>query len=229
MNAERSSKDRHSDVNRRASVHVALAEPARLAIVDALMFGDASLSELQELVDLPSNLLAHHLNVLERARIVTRTRSQGDRCRTYLRLVPGALDGLSPGTLGTAPRVLFVCTQNSARSPLAVALWRRRSSVPAASAGTAPAQWMHPGAVAVARRHGLPLRRIRPRQVDDVVRPGDLVVTVCDSAHERLGAAAQLHWSVPDPVRVGSDAAFDRAFDELARRVGDLAPQLDAA
>ena len=75
MNAERSSKDRHSDVNRRAAVHAALAEPARLAIVDALMFGDASPSELQELVDLPSNLLAHHLNVLERARIVARARS----------------------------------------------------------------------------------------------------------------------------------------------------------
>jgi protein-tyrosine-phosphatase len=229
MITERSSKHRPADVHRRAAVHAALAEPARLAIVDALLFGDASPSELQVLVDLPSNLVAHHLNVLQRARIVTRTPSQGDRRRTYLRLVPGALDGLSPGTLRAAPRVLFVCTQNSARSPLAVALWRRRSSVPAASAGTSPARWMHPGTVAVARRHGLPLRRSRPRQVDDVVRAGDLVVTVCDSAHERLGAAARLHWSIPDPVRVGSDAAFDRAFDELSRRVGDLAPRFDAA
>ena len=229
MTTERSSKDRAPDVHRRAAVHAALAKPARLAIVDALMFGDASPSELQALVDLPSNLLAHHLNVLERARIVTRTRSQGDRRRSYLRLVPRAFDGLAPGSLGTAPRVLFVCTQNSARSPLAAALWRRRSSIPAASAGTAPAQWMHPGAVAAARRHGLPLRRTRPRQVDDVVRASDLVVTVCDSAHERLGAAARLHWSIPDPVRVGSDAAFDRAFDELSRRAVDLAPRLDAA
>jgi hypothetical protein len=56
-----------------------------------------------------------------------------------------------------------------------------------------------------------------------VVRAGDFVVTVCDAAHEHLGQAARLHWSVPDPARVGTDDAFDRAFDELSLRVADLA------
>jgi len=59
-----------------------------------------------------------------------------------------------------------------------------------------------------------------------VLTDGDLVITVCDLAHEDLGARADLHWSIPDPVRTGDDAAFDRAFDELTRRVDELAPHL---
>ena len=44
---------------------------------------------------MPSNLLAHHLHVLEQAGVITRRRSEGDRRRTYLRLIPGALDSLA--------------------------------------------------------------------------------------------------------------------------------------
>ncbi|GIF75292.1 hypothetical protein Asi02nite_48100 [Asanoa siamensis] len=50
------------------------------------------------------------------------------------------------------------------------------------------------------RRHGLRLGR--PVHVDEVVRPGDLVISVCDQAHERLATPTALHWSVPDPARV---------------------------
>jgi len=59
-----------------------------------------------------------------------------------------------------------------------------------------------------------------------VRRDGDLVVTVCDNAHEEMGVVADLHWSVPDPVRTADDAAFDDAFAEIARRVDDLAPRI---
>ena len=86
-----------------------------------------------------------------------------------------------------------------------------------------------PGAVAVAARHDLSLAGAAPRLLDDVRRDGDLVVTVCDNAHEEIGADADLHWSVPDPVPVGDDAAFDAAFDEIARRVDDLAPRVTHA
>jgi protein-tyrosine-phosphatase len=122
-----------------------------------------------------------------------------------------------------------VCTANSARSHLAAALWRRASAVPAASAGTHPAGAIHPGAAAAARRHGLPLRRLRPRPVGDVQQDGDLVITVCDLAHEEIGQLAAVHWSVPDPVLAGDDASFDAALDELARRVSLLAPRVEAA
>src|SRR3954452_93757 len=103
-------------VARRAAIHAALADPARLRIVDTLVVGDASPSELAVMLAMPSNLLAHHLRVLEGEGLVTRTRSEGDGRRSYLRLVPGALDDLSPAPLRAVTRVVFVCTANSARS-----------------------------------------------------------------------------------------------------------------
>jgi protein-tyrosine-phosphatase len=193
-------------------------------VVDALTFGDASPSELQMLLGLPSNLLAHHLRMLEQAGVVQRSRSEGDQRRTYLRLVPATLDGLVASPAAMAVRVVFVCTHNSARSQLAAALWRRHSRIPTSSAGTQPAERIHPSALAAAHRHGLRLAGVRPRHVDQVLTADDLVITVCDTAHEELGNRARLHWSIRDPVRVGSEHAFDRAYEELAERVGHLAP-----
>jgi protein-tyrosine-phosphatase/DNA-binding HxlR family transcriptional regulator len=209
-------------------MHAALADSARLAITDTLTDGDASPSELAAMLAMPSNLLAHHLRVLEEAGMVTRHGSEGDKRRTYLRLVPGSLDSLAGPSAWSARRVLFVCTANSARSHLAAALWRQASSVPAASAGTRPAASIAPGAIAAAGRRRLPLPRRRPRPISDVRLDGDLVVTVCDLAHEELGSHAALHWSVPDPVPVDSPESFDATLDELDRRVGLLAPRLAA-
>ncbi len=212
----------------RAAVHAALADPARLAVVDALSLGDASPSELQALLDMPSNLVAHHIKTLEAAGLVVRRRSEADRRRTYLTLVPAALRAATVGAVVAAPRVVFVCTANSARSQLAAALWRRTSRVPATSAGTHPAERIDPGAVAVADRHGLPLKRGHPRALNGVLAARDLVVTVCDHAHEEMAAGEgaprpDLHWSIPDPVPVGTDHAFEDAFTDLTRRVDDLA------
>ncbi|WP_236795196.1 helix-turn-helix domain-containing protein [Amycolatopsis sp. GM8] len=219
MNAEWS-----SSVRERAAVHAALGEPARLAIVDRLVLGDASPTELGRELGLPSNLLAHHLKLLEQAGLIERSRSEGDHRRTYLRLRPRSLTGLMPVGLWTAPRVVFVCTHNSARSQLAAALWARQSPVPVASAGTHPAARVHPRAVVVARTRGLSLARARTARVDEVVHDGDLVVAVCDNAHEELGSGDRLHWSVPDPARADTDDAFERAFTDLADRIDRLAP-----
>jgi len=207
----------------RAQVHAALGEPARLAIVDRLVLGDASPTELGHDLGLPSNLLAHHVKLLEQAGLIERSRSEGDHRRTYLRLRPRSFGGLVPTGLRTAPRVVFVCAHNSARSQLAAALWTRQSPVPAASAGTRPADRVHPRAVAVARTRGLSLAQARTSRVDDVLHDGDLVVAVCDNAHEELGTRDRLHWSVPDPARVGTDDAFERAFSDIAGRIGRLA------
>ena len=220
--------DPSSATERRASVHAALGDPARLRVVDALMYGDAAPSELADLLGMPSNLLAHHLNVLESRGLVVRTRSEGDRRRSYLRLAREVLADLMATTSRLVPRVLFVCTANTARSHLAAALWRQASDVPVDCAGTHPAQRIDRRVLTTAERRQLPVRRIAPRAVDDVFRPGDLVITVCDLAHEELGRRAELHWSIPDPVRVGTQAAFDQAFDRLAQRVRDLAPRLAA-
>ena len=125
-----------SSVVARARLHAALGEPARLAIVDRLVLGDAAPGELSRALGIPSNLLAHHVKLLEKAGVLTRSRSEGDHRRTYLRLHPDALAHLAPENAVRAPRVVFVCTHNSARSQLAAALWARRSPVHAASAGT---------------------------------------------------------------------------------------------
>jgi protein-tyrosine-phosphatase/DNA-binding HxlR family transcriptional regulator len=211
------------EVERRAAVYAALGDPARLAVVDALVLGDRSPGELGESLGMPSNLLAHHLRLLEQVGVIERGRSEADRRRSYVRLVPSALP-TSPAVSLAAPRVLFVCTHNSARSQLASALWARRSPVPVASAGTHPAREVHRGAVAVGRRHGLALRDARTAAVAEVLRPDDLVVAVCDSAYEELGAApGRLHWSVPDPVRVDTKAAFEQAYEEIEQRVDRLA------
>lgn len=216
------------DLERRAARHAALADPARLRIVDSLGLGDLSPTELQSALGVSSSLLAHHLGVLETAGLVERHRSEADRRRSYVSLVPDAFDEFAARTVAAVPRVLFVCTANSARSQLAEALWRQRSDVPVASAGTHPAARIHPGAVATARRHGIALDGA-PAALDAVVRPGDFVVTVCDVAHEELPTPVRAHWSIPDPVRRDTRDAFDTAYAELARRIDDLAPRLTAA
>ena len=192
--ADRQQPEGRTPVERRARMHAALGEPVRLFIVDQLVLGDASPGELRALVELPTNLLAHHLNVLDNAGLIRRVRSEGDRRRSYVQLAlddpaVAALVRADPPTPPAADRVVFVCTRNSARSQFAAAAWAQASAVPAASAGTHPAARIHPRAVRVGRRHGLRLAASRTSHVDDVVRDGDLVVAVCDNAHEELPAA----------------------------------------
>jgi protein-tyrosine-phosphatase len=122
--------------------------------------------------------------------------------------------------------VVFVCTHNSARSQFASALWARRSAVPVASAGTHPAWRVHRRAVSVGRRHGLRLDGARTADVADVLRADDLVVAVCNSAYEELGGAG-LHWAVADPLREDTQAAFERAFEEIEQRVDRLAGAME--
>jgi protein-tyrosine-phosphatase len=212
----------------RARVHAALGDPVRLTIVDTLVRGDASPGEIARALSMPTNLVAHHVNVLAEVGLIVRTRSEGDRRRTYVSLLSDRLAGLAPPELWPVPRVVFVCTHNSARSQLAAALWANMSPVPAASAGTRPAYRVHPRAVRVARRHGLTLDKSRPVHIAEVVGRDDLVVAVCDNAHEHLGEhpRRRLHWSVPDPAAVDTDEAFEAAYTDLAGRIDRLAPTL---
>lgn len=217
----------NSDLTRRSVVHAALADPGRLAIVDHLLTADASPSELGTVLSMPSNLVAHHLGVLQKAGVVSRQRSEADGRRTYLKLNHMALETLLPRTARHARRVVFVCTQNSARSQLAAAIWNRRSPLPATSAGTHPAPQVHPGAVAAARRNNLPLRAHIPRQLGDVLAQDDLVIAVCDNAHEELPMELpRMHWSISDPARTGQNESFDVAVRDLTERIERLAPCL---
>ena len=221
------SVERISSVEDRARIHAALGDAGRLRIVDALGVGDASPAELATVVEMPSNLLAHHLKVLESAGLVARRRSDGDARRVYLRLRPEVLDALTTAPRERPARVLFVCTANSARSQLAVALWRGTSTLPVASAGTHPAPKIAPGARQAARRHHLQLEPVSPVELTAVLRSGDLVVTVCDNAHEELRGLDRVHWSIPDPVAEGTIAAYDAVIHDIGSRVHSLAARLN--
>ena len=220
-----------SDLDGRVATYAALADASRLRIVDLLSPGDRSASELGASLGVSSNLLAHHLRVLEHAGLIVGHRSEGDRRRTYFSLMTDRAPGLarSPVPAIPATRVTFVCTANTARSHLAAALWRRASRVPVTSAGTHPGTEINPLARDAAERHGISLPRVRPRRLEPRRPPGELLITVCDRAHEELANEGWAHWSIPDPVPLGTTAAFDTAYDQLSARVEELAPRLARA
>lgn len=130
----------------------------------------------------------------------------------------------------TPLRVLFLCTENAARSQIAEALLnaRRDSGMLAESAGTRPAERVHPLAVAELRSRGIDWSRARPKSVEVVGLDGwDLVITLCDRAREscpRFGSRpVTAHWGIPDPTEASDADAQRAAFGEaamlLARRI----------
>ncbi len=216
----------HETLESRAARHAALGDPLRLAIIDELSLADRSPVELRRSLGVESNLLAHHLDALEAVGLIERFRSSGDGRRRYVRLLREALPSLVPGQRLRPARALFVCTHNSARSQLAAALWRQRTGAPATSAGTEPAERVHPGAVAAAERAGLDLTDAEPTLLDRTRRLPPIVVTVCDRAHEELDPdGAWLHWSIPDPVSSSRRKTFDTVVDVLRRRIDSVVVQ----
>jgi protein-tyrosine-phosphatase len=196
----------------------------RLAIADELVRSDRAPMELRERFALESNLLAHHLDALEAAGLIGRSKSSGDGRRRYVHLLPAAFAVVDPLPARQPPRVLFVCTANSARSQLAAALWTARTGGMATSAGTHPGAAVHPGAIAAARRAGLDLGSAQPRLLRARDTRSALVVTVCDRAHEELGPApSRLHWSVPDPVPTPTREAFDIVVADLTEWIDRVA------
>jgi protein-tyrosine-phosphatase len=157
--------------------------------------------------------------------LIERHVSAGDRRRRYVRLRRHTLRRLAVGT--TRPRggrALFVCTENSARSQLAAALWRKRTGRDATSAGTHPAKRVHSGALAAAARAGLDLTGTQPRALQRDDLDVDVLVTVCDRAHEELNPPEDWwHWSVPDPVEAGTRRAFNAVLTELDARISAIA------
>jgi protein-tyrosine-phosphatase len=169
---------------------------------------------------LASNLLAHHLEVLEQAGLIERLRSSGDGRRRYVRLRREALTRLHSGVTSPVGPVLFVCTHNSARSQMAAAAWSAMLGTKAVSAGTHPADRVHPGATAAAARAGFDLSGAVPREIASVDIEPALVITVCDRAHEELEPGEDWwHWSIPDPVENTSPDAFDEALADVMARI----------
>jgi ArsR family transcriptional regulator, arsenate/arsenite/antimonite-responsive transcriptional repressor / arsenate reductase (thioredoxin) len=243
-----------------------LADPVRWRLMQELASGDHRVRELVAAVGQPQNLVSYHLRQLRLGGLVTARRSSFDGRDTYYRLdldgcaraLAGAAVALHPGLAGLAGlaggsaavgqagntpaegRVLFVCTGNSSRSPMAEGLLRHRAGtwVAAASAGIRPKP-VHPHAVAVMRdRYGVDITGHRPVQVDTAARERfDYVISLCDKAREACpeftGHPGLVHWSMPDPATgeggLAGYPAFERTAAELDARIGFLLPVLDAS
>lgn len=201
----------------RARLHAALGDEHRLAIAEELRFSDRSPTELARRLGLRTNLLAHHLDVLEESGVIERVSSSGDARRRYVRLNSAALDVMGRPTAPPPRDVLFLCTRNSARSQLAAVVWRARTGRAARSAGTRPAAAVSPGAVAAAGRLGESLDGVVPTALGKIPR-GVQVITVCDLVHEELDINdGWWHWSIPAPA--GKSAAFDAVVAQIEERI----------
>jgi protein-tyrosine-phosphatase/DNA-binding transcriptional ArsR family regulator len=209
----------------RANTHAALGDPRRLHIADHLALGDHTVAELAKLTGMSGNLLAHHLDVLDTAGLIERRTSEGDHRRRYVALRWDRLPSGLQAPEWQITSLLFVCTHNSARSQFAAALWKERTGHEAQSAGSHPSAEVHPKAVRVAAEFGIDISAAEPSGYEEVkIRP-DLVVSVCDRAREGDAPTGtrHLHWSVPDPIEVGTMGAFRNAFSEITERVEHLA------
>lgn len=209
------------NLTEQALVHAALGDEYRLAIVRELEVGDHTPGDLAVLLGLPTNLLAHHVNVLEQAGLVERRVSEGDHRRRYLVFRHETLWAVGVGSARPAGRVVFVCTHNSARSQYAAAVYGQHTGEQTNSAGRTPADRVHPLAVRVAAERGIDLSGAVPAGYDSLEGSFDLVVSVCDRAgeDETVPAGRHIHWSVPDPVAAGGVGAFRRTFDDVDRRM----------
>jgi len=237
-----------------------LAEPLRWQLLHELARSDRRVSELTTRSGRPQNLVSYHLRELRAAGLVSSRRSAADGRDTYYRvdldrcahLLAAAGASLHPGlrlvvlpaevppaTTKRTPRVLFLCTGNSARSQMAEALLQAMSAhtVEARSAGSHP-KALHPGAVGVMAARGID---IAGRQTKHLRRFGrmhfDHVVTLCDRVREVCPefprAPTFAHWSMADPAldagpHEDTDAAFERTAQELESRIRYLLPQITA-
>ena len=128
-------------------------------------------------------------------------------------------------------RILFLCTGNSCRSQMAEAIVNARlgDEWKAVSAGTRPAGYVHPKAIAVLQEIGIEHqgRSKRADEFRDV--PFDLVVTVCDSAAEEcpvwLGKGKRVHHSFPDPALTDRMDDFRTVRNDIEREISQLLKQ----
>lgn len=122
-------------------------------------------------------------------------------------------------------RVLFLCTGNSARSQMAEAVINARQGErwEALSAGTHPADQVHPKALQALREIGID-HAGTPKHVDQFKdQEFDLVITVCDAAAEEcplwLGSGKRLHHGFPDPVETDQLDDFCSVRDRIADEI----------
>lgn len=126
-------------------------------------------------------------------------------------------------------RVLFVCVQNAGRSQMAEALFSRAAEGQheARSAGTAPAERVHPVVVEAMRELGAELDGRIPRRLEQAdAEWADVVVTMgCGDACPYIPGKRYVDWELEDPAGKPLDEVR-RIRNEIAQRVDGLVGEL---
>ena len=229
-----------------------LAHEVRWKMLVALARSDYRVQELVHLIQQPQNLVSYHLGRLRSQHLVTERRSAADSRDIYYSLdfatlqtlYFAAAEALHPAlsrtdtalqeTAAHLPdwpiRVLFLCTENSARSQMAEALMRHLSKgkVEVCSAGSHPSR-LHPYAVRALAAIGIDIGQQRPKHVDEFRgQLFDCIITLCDRVLEECptfpGDPERIHWSFPNPAAVeGTEQeryhAFEQTSLQLATRI----------
>jgi protein-tyrosine-phosphatase/DNA-binding transcriptional ArsR family regulator len=227
------------------SVLKLLAHDLRWTLLQQLTQSDYRVAELVAQVKQPLNLVSYHLRQLRQAGLVHERRSTADERSFYYSLDlqrlhmlyleassslhPSLGEAIPPGSRthwhfdGSPPRLLFLCTSNSARSQMAEALvdYLSQGQVQAYSAGSHPAQAIHPLAIRTLARWGIQMSQSVPKSLELFVGQSfDRVITLCDRVRERCPTwldSSPIHWSLPDPSTAeGSEAERQQVFDQLA-------------
>jgi protein-tyrosine-phosphatase len=218
------------------------SHPLRWALLTELATSDQRVRELAAAVDEPQNLVSYHLRLLRSAGLVDARRSSFDGRDSYYRLNLAMCAGAfgeaaaalhpalapvairKPAAQSAARSVLFLCTGNSARSPMAEALLAQKSQgrIRAASAGSHPKPHVHPDAIRIMRdMYGIDLRGGRPQPLAAVARRRfDHVITLCDRVRE---------YARDDPSAAADGAGyqeFHHVASELNNRIEFLLPVL---
>lgn len=222
-----------------------LAHDVRWNILSMLAYSDYCVQELVRLLEQPQNLVSYHLRRLREQDIITERRSSADGRDIYYSLdldllhrlyvatgealhpalsnMEATLEKKIPPSPRKPIRVLFLCTENSARSQMAEALVRHLSKgkVEAFSAGSHPTS-LHPYAVQTLATMGIDISQQQSKHYNQYLGQSfDRIVTVCDRVRESCpnfpGDPERIHWSFPDPAaQEGSEEAKYHAFEQTA-------------
>jgi ArsR family transcriptional regulator, arsenate/arsenite/antimonite-responsive transcriptional repressor / arsenate reductase (thioredoxin) len=226
--------------------------PLRWRLLIELGRSDRQVRELCALVGRRQSLVSYHLGRLRTQGLVSMRRSSADRRDAYysvdlarcgqllaatggalhpgLRLAPAASSKRRRRSVADRPRLLFLCTGNSARSQMAQALVEQLagSTIEVFSAGSDPKP-LHPNAVRAMREHQLDIAGRRTKHLNEFTQqPFDYVISLCDRVREVCPEFPDrpdlIHWSIPDPAREGDTdtqtyPAFQRTATELATRI----------
>jgi arsenate reductase len=248
---------RHIDDIKAQDAFAALAQPTRLKAFRQLVavYPDGlPAGAISSFCDVPHNTMSTHLTALHRAGLVTVERDgrvmnyradirgirelirflaseccrgRPDLCGDLARLVPDEIDDTKENVMAPAFNVLFLCTQNSARSIIAEALLQKigKGQFNAYSAGSEPAAQPMPEVIDRLKVLGHDVSHLRSKSWNEFTGPDaprmDFVITLCDTLEGQVcpdfgNKAVTAAWPLPDPAKfTGSPTERATLLNEL--------------